>query len=115
MNPVLLAITDVTPTPALLQVWDCTSPAGRQGGFSQVSGRCANPAITREAAHTGWRELNRPLPRGAFPASEVSPTPSSFFFGGGGLVVKLSDSCDPMDRGGWQATVHGILQARMLE
>ena len=27
----------------------------------------------------------------------------------------MSDSCDPMDRGAWQATVHGILQARILE
>ena len=26
----------------------------------------------------------------------------------------MSDSCDPMDRGAWQATVHGILQARIL-
>ena len=27
----------------------------------------------------------------------------------------MSDSCDSMDRGAWQATVHEILQARMLE
>ena len=27
----------------------------------------------------------------------------------------MSDSCDPVDRGAWQATVHGVLQARMLE
>ena len=26
-----------------------------------------------------------------------------------------SNSCDPMDRGAWQATVHGILQAGILE
>ena len=34
----------------------------------------------------------------------------------GGLVTYvMSNSCDPMDRGAWQATVHGILQARTLE
>ena len=27
----------------------------------------------------------------------------------------MSDSCDPMDRGAWQAIACGILQARILE
>ena len=27
----------------------------------------------------------------------------------------MTDSCNPMDRGAWWATVHGILQARILE
>ena len=36
--------------------------------------------------------------------------------GDGGLVAKVvSNSCDAMDRGAWQATLHEILQARILE
>ena len=33
----------------------------------------------------------------------------------GGLVAKLSDSCDPMDCSLPGSTIHGILQARILE
>ena len=35
--------------------------------------------------------------------------------GGGGLVTKSSDSCDPMDCNLPGSSVHGILQARILE
>ena len=35
---------------------------------------------------------------------------------GGGLVTKLCLTLvTPMDSGAWEATVHGILQARILE
>ena len=35
--------------------------------------------------------------------------------GGGGLVTKSSDSCDPMDCNLPGSSVHGVLQARILE
>ena len=84
MNP---AITAVTPTPALLQVWVVPAlQGGKEALVKPQAGVQTQPSP--EAAHTGWRALNRHLPRGAFPASQVSPTPFSFFFGGGGLVAK---------------------------
>ena len=39
------------PNPSTASGLGCTSPARRQGGFSQASGRCANPAITRGSTH----------------------------------------------------------------
>ena len=55
---------------------------------SSLSQGC-KPSHHQRGSNTGSRALNRHLPRGAFPASQVSPTPFSFFFGGGGLVAKL--------------------------
>ena len=37
------------------------------------------------------------------------------FTGGGGLVTKSCDSCDPMDYSLPGSSVRGILQARILE
>ena len=76
-------------------------------------------------AFRGWRELTQKSPREKFLLFQFSPTPSdyikedsvslvvSFFLDGEGNGSSLQYSCleNPMDRGAWRASVHGVTKS----
>ena len=59
----------------------------------------------------------RNLPANAGDIKGAGSSPGSGRFPGGGHGPPLQDSCleNPMDRGGWWATVHGAAQSDMTE
>ena len=116
---------------------DCSLPGSPSMGFSRQEYWCGllfpslgdlpNPgieprsptfqadALTSEPPGKPWAELYSAEELSERTGKECS-SPSKANIGGGDLAAKSCPTLvTSMDKGAWQATVHGILQARILE